>query len=53
MSVNELIERLKKFDGDLEVVDMGYDDISDVAESTWVHSNFPYNLPDKKVIMIK
>ena len=52
MTVNELIKKLEKFDGNLEVVDFIFGEIEDVVEDTWVDSNYPYNKEDKQVVKI-
>lgn len=52
MTVKELIEKLKMFPDDFEVVDNMFEDVS-VYEVTWVHSNYPYDKEDRQVVMIK
>lgn len=52
MTVKELIDRLKQFPEDMEVMDADYMDIEHVYEWTWMHTNFPYNKPDKQVVII-
>lgn len=52
MTVKELICELSQFPEDMEVMDRGYDDIEKVYESTWTHTNYPYDKPDKQVIII-
>ena len=53
MTVKELIDILQTFPIEMEVVDMSYIDIEDVSIKTWTHSNYPYNQPDRQVVMIK
>lgn len=53
MTVKELIDILKEFPEDMEVMDMSFMDIESVCEKTWVHSNYPYDKPDKQVAIIK
>ncbi len=50
--VKELIDRLKQFPEDMEVMDANYMNIEHVYEQTWTHANFPYNKPDKQVVII-
>lgn len=52
MTVKELIKRLEQFSEDMEVVDAGYMDIESVYESTWIHTNYPYDKPNKQVVII-
>lgn len=52
MTVKELIEKLQEFPEDMEVVDMIFEDIETVCEKTWQHTNYPYDKPDKQVVMI-
>lgn len=51
MTVKELKDILSQFDEDLEVVDNCFEEV-EVREVTFVHSNYPYNLPDKNMLMI-
>jgi len=51
MTVEELIKKLEEFPKDMEVY-VGYDEIERVYESTWTHSNYPYNKPDKQIVII-
>lgn len=52
MTVKELIDKLKQFPEDMEVMDTAYYDIEDVYEGTWMHTNYPYDKPDKQVVII-
>ena len=57
MTVGELIEKLKEFPQDMPVAtwsDFQYPDGGeiDVQIRTWVHSNYPYNLPDTDYVDI-
>lgn len=52
MTVQELISKLEKFDGNLEVWDASYCEIEEVKESTYVDSNYPYSKPDKLIVLI-
>ena len=52
MTVKELIDKLKQFPEDMEVMDAMYYDIENVYESTWTHTNHPYDKPDKQVVII-
>ena len=52
MTVKELIDKLKHFPEDMEVMDTTYMDIEDVCERTWMHTNYPYDKPDKQVVII-
>ena len=52
MKVKELIKELEKFDGDMDAVDTTYYPIDGVQEATLEHTNYPYDKPDKQVIMI-
>ena len=47
MTVKELIKQLSQFPDDMKVLDACYEEIEYVYESTWTHSNYPYNKPDK------
>ena len=58
MTVKELIEKLQTFPQDMPVgVDgdfyypNGYD--LEVSVRTWVHGNYPYNLPDTDYVNIE
>ena len=52
MTVKQLIEELKQFPENMEVMDTSYYDIENVYEGTWEDTNYPYNKPDKKVVII-
>lgn len=52
MTVRELIKELDKFPKDMEVMDANYMEIESVYEETWTHTNYPYNKPDKQVVII-
>ena len=52
MTIKELKDILSQLDEDLEVIDCTFEDIEGVRIVTWEHTNYPYNLPDKKVVMI-
>lgn len=52
MTVKELIDKLKQFPEDMEVMDTMYYDIESVYENTWTHTNYPYDKPDKQVVII-
>ena len=52
MTVKELIDKLKQFPEDMEVMDYLYMDIEDVHERTWEDTNYPYDKPDKQVVVI-
>lgn len=58
MTVSELIEELKKYPQDMPVGVYGNflypsGDKIDVSICTWVHSNYPYNLPDTDYVNIE
>lgn len=53
MTVKELIERLKEFPEDMEVMNDMYLEIYNVRRGVWVHSNYPYDKPDREVIIIE
>lgn len=52
MTVKELINYLKDFPQDMEVVDGCFDEIISVKQVTWEDTNYPYIKPDKQVCMI-
>lgn len=52
MTVKELIDKLRQFPEDMEVMDTMYYDIESVYEGTWTHTNYPYDKPDKQVVII-
>ena len=53
MTVKELIERLKEFPENMEVMDYCLMEIENIYEITWQHSNYPYNKPDKQIVVIE
>lgn len=53
MIVKELIEKLKEFPEDMEVMNDMYMEIDNVRYGVWVHSNYPYNKPDRQVVIIE
>ena len=52
MTVKELINILKEFPEDTEVLDAAYMDIESVYETTWEHTNYPHDKLDKQVVII-
>ena len=52
MLVAELIKELEKFPKNIEVMNADYSEIENVYEGTWVHTNYPYDKPDKQVVII-
>ena len=52
MTVNQLIDMLKKMSQDLEVYDSSWQPIEQVCIATWEDTNYPYNKPNKEVIVI-
>ena len=52
MIVKDLIEALQRFDPNLKVVDDYMYEITEIKETTWVDSNYPYNRPDEQVVVI-
>lgn len=52
MTVKEVIEELQKFPQDMEVCDAFFEDVETVIEATYIHTNFPYDKPDKQVVII-
>ena len=52
MTVKELKDILSQVDEELEVFDYSFVEVEEVRIVTWEHTNYPYNLPDKKVLMI-
>ena len=52
MTNEELIKLLEQFDKKLEIYDTGYSPIEGVKPSTWVDGNYPYDKPDKDVLII-
>jgi hypothetical protein len=53
MTVKELITILSVFPEDMEVMDYGYNEITNVKEATWEDTNYPYNKPDKQICLIE
>ncbi len=53
MTVKELISGVSAFPDDMEVVDIHMENITNVRSGTWTHTNYPYNLPDKDVVVIE
>ena len=58
MTVEQLIEELKKFPQDMPVAtdtNFQYPDGGplEVSIHTWIHSNYPYNLPDTDYVNIE
>lgn len=51
MTVKELINKLKEYPEDMEVM-VDYMDIESVYDGTWMHTNYPYDKPDKQVVII-
>lgn len=52
MTIKELINILKEFPEDMEVVDSSYCDIESVHKKTWTHTYYT-DKPDKQVAVIK
>lgn len=52
MSVSQLIDMLKKMPQDLEVYDSSWELVEYVCTATWEHTNYPYDKPDKEIVMI-
>lgn len=52
MTVKQLIENLQQFPEDMEVL-IDWDDIDIIKQVTWTHSNYPYNKPDKEVVLLQ
>lgn len=53
MKVSELIEKLKRYDDNMEVYDSTGCEVENVRLTTWSHSNYPYNKPDKQIVVIE
>ena len=53
LSVQELIDILQKFPKDMGVVDCGFNGIIGASIRTWVHSNYPWDMPDTDYVMIE
>ena len=52
-AAREYFERECGFtDEELEVFDCSFVEVEEVRIVTWEHTNYPYNLPVKKVLMI-
>ena len=52
-TVGDLIMELMRFPFDMEVRDMSLDKIEKVYQRTWTDTNYPYNQPDKEIIVIE
>ena len=52
MTVKELIMELASFSGDTEVVTRDYERIEKVYQGTLTHDNYPYDKPDKSVVIL-
>ena len=52
MRVCDLIKELGKYDGDLEVYDCSGYEVEGVEEKTWTDNNYPYDKPDKQIVVI-
>lgn len=52
MTNEELIKLLEQFDKKLEIYDTGYSPIEGVKPLTWVDGNYPYDKPDKDILII-
>lgn len=52
MTVCELKEELNKYDDDMEVYDCTGYEVEGVTEKTWTHDNYPYDKPDKQIVVI-
>lgn len=52
MTVKELVAELSKFPDDMPVCDTCYDEIENVDERTWEDTNYPYNKPDKQILVL-
>lgn len=53
MTVKELKEELSKYDNDMEVYDCSLLKIEKVYEKTWTHTNYPYDKPDKQILILE
>ena len=53
MTKKELIEKLEPFPDDMEVYDYLYMEVENVKEGVWTDTNYPYDKPDKKIIIIE
>lgn len=52
MSVSQLIDMLKKMPQELEVYDSSWEPVEYVCTAVWEHTNYPYDKPDKEIVMI-
>lgn len=52
MTIKELKEKLEEFDENLEVYDSGYEPVEKIYLGIWTHDNYPYNKPDKEILII-
>ena len=52
MKVCELIKELSKYDDDMEVYDCSGYEVEGVENRTWIDSNYPYDKPDKQIVVI-
>ena len=52
MNVRELITELRKFQEDMPVCDACYIEIDGAVEKTWEDTNYPYNRPNKQVVVL-
>lgn len=52
MIVDDLKKELEQYDGNLQVYDGAGYEIEKVSQQTWEDTNYPYNKPDKKILVI-
>lgn len=52
ITVEQLIGILKQLPQNLEVYDSCLSPIEEVRISIWTHTSYPYNKPDKEVVVI-
>lgn len=52
MLVEDLIKELEKHDPKLEVYDCSGYEVEGVEERIWEDTNYPYNKPDKQILVI-
>ena len=52
MTVSQLIDDLKKLPQHYEVYDGNWEPVEYVCTATWEHTNYPYNKPDKEIVVI-
>ena len=52
ITVKELIQQLSQYPDDMEVFDVGLMEIENVRETTWTRNNYPYDKPDKQILVI-